>query len=388
MRKKALLWLVMAALALPFGALGQGADTQQLDALVDRAMAAAKTVGGSVVVYARGQLVYARDYGWRNKTRREPVDAHTYFKTASITKMVTGIGLMRLKEMGVVDLDRDISEYFGYPIANPHARRVPVTLRQLMSHTAGIKDTGGYSRLSSTVSQMLSAQLKRTNNFHNARAGSAYKYSNFGAGLVGAVMEAVTGLSVNAYMTQAVFAPLQMDAAYSAGLLQSPEDVSTQYQGGKVSKSAALYLKEAYEDWPDPERHYRTTVGTLWIRSRDLARLTALLCQGGHVDGVRLLTQDSVREMMAEQMSLGQSVTGQSPYGLFLERNDTIIKGKTVWGHQGMGAGSIVNTYFEPESGFVFTLLVNGGSTVRDNRVGALARRLIGELYPVFGPGH
>lgn len=380
-RKRVLLYTLMLCLLMPALSLGEADD---LDAFVDRAMRGAKVVGGTVVVYHRGQLVYARDYGWRNQTRKEPVDENTYFKTASITKMVTGIGLMTLKEQGLVDLDADISDYFGYRIANPKYTKQPLTLRQLMSHTASISEGGGYSRIKNTVGEMLALKHKRAGNYLAKAPGSSYQYSNFGAGLVGSIMEAVTNQSVQAYMAGAVFEPLHMDAAYNAGLLNSPQDVSSQYAGGKVSKSAALSIQDPHEDWADPERHYRITVGNVWMRARDLAKLTALLCEGGAIDGVRLLTPESVQEMMAEQRSLGLSVSGESPYGLFLEHNDTIIKGKTVWGHQGMSSGAIVNTYFEPDSGFVFTLLVNGSSMNRDNRVGKLARRLIGELYPRF----
>ena len=55
-----------------------------------------------------------------------------------------------------------------------------------------------------------------------------------------------------------------------------------------------------------------------------------------------------------------------------------------MYGHQGMSAGAILNVYFEPETQFVFVLFSNGGSKVRDNRVGVLARSMITYLYPLL----
>lgn len=355
-----------------------------IDARIDAYFKKAKTVGGSLVVMSKGRLVYSRDWGYKNLSARAPVDANTFFKTASITKMVTGIGLMTLRDSGRLELDRDISDYFGFRIGNPYYPNIPLTLRQLMSHTSSLSENGGFSNGRYTVSDMLTLSHRRTGNFIKKKPGSVYSYSNFGGGLAGALMEAVTDQSINRYMTQAVFAPLGMEAAYSASLLKTPEDVVNQYVDGKLSRAAGGYINEKYEDFPDPEKHFRTTAGDLWIRSRDLAKLAALLCGDGSYQGVRILSGESVQLMRLPQESLGRSVTAQSPYGLFLEHNDTIIKGKLVYGHQGMSPGAILNVYFEPETQFVFVLFSNGGSKVRDNRVGVLARSMITYLYPLL----
>lgn len=379
MQPKRLLSLLMCLFLLAPAVLAAPDDTE-----VDRMFRNAKTVGGSVVVYSRWQLVYARDYGVKN-VRQEPVDADTFFRTASITKMVTGVGLMTLVEQGKLDLDQDISAYFGYEIGNSRFGRVPITLRQLMSHTSSLRDTGGYSKLNNTVESLLKKSLKRTANFENYAPGSQYKYSNFGAGVTGAMMEAVSGQSIHSYMNAAVFSPLGIQGAYSASLVPDPGDVSSQFKDGKVSKSGSLSIKDGYEDHADPEDHYRITIGDLWMRSRDLARLLALLAGGGELDGVRLLSVDSLQQMMAQQDALQASVTGESPYGLFLEHNDTLVKGKMLYGHQGMSSGAILNAYFEPHSQFVIVVFSNGGSMVRFNRVSKLARAMVGYFWPMYG---
>ena len=92
----------------------RGEELAELDAYVDRAFEAAKTVGGSLVIMKGEDVVYARDWGYKDLRNKLPVDENTYFRTASITKMITGIGIMRLVDMGLLDLDEDISTYLGY----------------------------------------------------------------------------------------------------------------------------------------------------------------------------------------------------------------------------------------------------------------------------------
>ena len=376
--------LLLSLLMLtPVFSLAEEAD--ETDSYVDRAFKEAKTVGGSLIIIKGEDIVYARDWGWRDLRAKAPVDENTYFRTASLTKMITGIGLMTMVDEGLLGLDDNISGYFGYPIANGYYPKVPMTLRQLMSHTSSLLETGGYSNLNNKVGDMLAASRDRRSNFKKARPGSSYLYSNFGAGLTGSIMEAVSGLTIDDYMKSAVFEPLGIDASYSASRLSSPQDVSNQYLDGKLNRAASGALSKAYDPLPDPENHYRITVGDAWMRSRDMAKLLILLCGDGSYGDVQILSPDSVLEMRLEQMDLGKSVTDPSPYGLFVEHNDTFLDGIMVYGHQGMSDGAILNCYYEPQSGFGMVLFSNGGSKIRQNRVGALARKFFGYFYEIYG---
>jgi CubicO group peptidase (beta-lactamase class C family) len=108
------------------------------------------------------------------------------------------------------------------------------------------------------------------------------------------------------------------------------------------------------------------------------------LCGDGTVDGIKLLSQQSVEEMRANQKDLGASVTGDSPYGLCTGRLDDLIKGHMLYGHQGMASGTMSNVYYDPETEFIFVLLTNGCSQNRDDRVGKLPKNMINYLYPLF----
>jgi CubicO group peptidase (beta-lactamase class C family) len=381
MRKIAFLLMVVLMLSTLITANADDIDTQ-----VDSIFKSHKTVGGSLVIALHGEIVYQRDYGFANKSQKTLVTPQTYFRIASVTKMISAIGIMQLVEQNKIDLDADISTYFGYEIEDPYFPDISLTLRQAMSHTMPLNELGGYglSPGSRTIYDLLSKDNYYKNNFTKVKPGTEYRYSNFGAGLMGSIMEKVTQLSINQFMTESVFKPLNIDAAFSATLLSSPDDISAVHENGRLKRAGSYYLKQPYDDTVDPENHYRTTVGSLWIRSRDIAKLAIALCGDGIVDGVRLLTQQSVEQMRMNQKDLGASVTGDSPYGLCTARVDDLIEGHMLYGHQGMASGTMCNVYYEPDTEFVFVLLTNGCSQNRDDRIGKLPKSMISYLYPVY----
>ncbi|HPF87615.1 MAG TPA: serine hydrolase domain-containing protein [Candidatus Limiplasma sp.] len=382
---KRLLTLVLCLLLLVLPNLSMALTQDEIDWQVDDYFKKSRTTGGALVVVSAGEIVYEHYYGYQDKALEIPLTANTYFRIASVTKMISGIGLMQLYEQGLVELDVDISTYFGYEIANTYYPDTPITLRQLMSHTSTLSVNGGYGS-GATIHDMLAKELKRRGNYTDNEPGSVYAYSNFGAGVVGAIMEAVTGVSVNEYMTENVFQPLGLDAAYDPGQLSDPSCIPNIYAAdGSRYRSVAYMLNEGYEDFADPENHYRTTVGSLWIRADDLATLAIALCGNGSVNGVQLLTPESISLMRDDQATYGASVTGESPYGLFTQREETLLdENHTLYGHQGMFGGILCNVYFEPATQFCFIMLTNGCNNVLEDHVGVLARRQFAFAYETF----
>jgi len=354
------------------------AQSADVDADIDAIFRSCKTVGGAVLVARHGELVYERYYGLADIERRKPVTQDTYFRAASVTKFVSGIGVMILVESDLLELDADIGDTLGMPVRNPRFRNRPVTLRQLMTHTAGVYDHHGFTKANSTLRSLLVRNPR--NNFTDFRPGSTYAYSNFGAGIVGALMEAAAGQSVNAFMTGQVFMPMNIEAAYSASLLSSPEDVVSTYRGERVTRPAKDALKERYDDTCNPDAHIRTTIGRLWIRPRDLLKLVCLVGEGGELHGVRLLKPETVAQMIEPQSGVG-SVAGDTPYGLFTIRLEGVLSGVTLYGHQGNTAGFVCNAYFDPETGYAFVLMTNGTDQRGDGTINNLARRLITYTY-------
>lgn len=369
---KRLLCLLLALLSPACAAAADLGDT--LDSLFRQY----KAVGGVVVAARGGEIVFHYNYGWANKKEKLPVTDETYFKTASVSKLVSSLGVMRLVEDGLLDLDAPIGDYLGYPVRNPKHKDTPVTLRQLMSHTSSI--TGGY-----TGTAPLQTLLSRAAHWEKWTPGSRYDYSNLGAGVMGSLMEAVTGQDVNTYMQERVWTPLGIDAGYRVPLLDAPEQAALRYKAdGTLARRADFYLSEAWDPRALPEQHYGITVGDVWIRGDDLCRIGMMMAGGGELNGVRLLREDTVTLMLSDPK--GQpGVTADSPYGLCVERVTSLLPGKTLYGHQGLSDGIVCNLYWDPETQFVFALITNGSSTRMENHICKLSRKAFAAVWDAFG---
>ena len=367
---------IMLALAMIFS-LALAAAEESMDERVDRIFRDTKAVGGAFLVAQNGEIVYEHYYGVQQKTTGVPVTEKSYFRCASVTKLVTGIGLMKMMDDGMLEPDEDISTYLGYAVGNPRYPDTPVTLRMLMSHTAGLNENSSYSSKSSKLSNMIALDQKAKANFKDVRPGSEYAYSNFGAGITGAIIESVTGQDVSSFMREYLFEPLGIDAAYTATQLEEPEYLTATYhKDGSLYIAPSYALRQNYDAQATPDTHYRVTVGSLLIRPRDLTRLGIALCGDGTVDGVRVLSEDAIAMMRQEQSEETTGITSDSPYSFFTIRQDTLLEGRRVYGHQGTDEGIVCNLYVEPESQTVFCVMTNGCKTKREDGIMRLTRRL------------
>ena len=110
-----------------------------LDGYLPYALQAGDIAGASVAVVKDGQILTARGFGYSDVAKRKPVDpARTLFRPGSVSKLVTWTAVMQLVDEGKLDLDRDVNAYLDFKI--PPYDGKPVTLRQLMTHTAGFEE--------------------------------------------------------------------------------------------------------------------------------------------------------------------------------------------------------------------------------------------------------
>lgn len=374
---------LLLALCLALG--GALAEEEDLDARVRKIFKAHKTVGGTVLAAKDGKIVYQLNYGYADKGSKTKVTDDTYFRIASVTKMVSAIRVMQLVESGKVDLDEDLSTYLGFTLRNPYAKDTPITLRHLMTHTSSLSQKGGYGKAGRGISDLLALEGNHRANYYDETPGTKYRYSNFGAGLMGSLLEAVTGHNVNDAVTEGVFAPMGIDAAYHASLVAHPENVSSSYDaGGGLTRTAKKAIASDWDPSVNPDEHYMLTIGAVWITGRDLCRLGMLLCDGGTLDGVTLLAPETVAEMMSSQQGKG-GVQTESPYGLCVYRDETLLEDRMIYGHQGMSGGIACNVYYDPQSRFVFTMISNGCSNGMRNRICAISRKLFATLWEEYG---
>lgn len=366
--------------------IGTLAEDSMLDEKVRSTFKKRKTHGGMVIAAKDGEIVYELCYGYADEKSGEKVSPENYFRLASVSKLVTAVAIMRLVETGKLDLDENLGKILGgdtpYFAANPHFPKVSLTSRMLMTHTSSIQDKGAFSQ-NKPLCDILNVKKKTYSGFSKKyKPGSKYLYSNYGAGILGSVLEAVTGLRLTDAARELLFDRMGIDAAYHPLLLQNPERITTTYKlsGGMLTRSYRL-MKDPYKERINVDKDYDQSYGGLMIRGEDLCKIGIMLCDMGQYHGNQILEKATVLEMISDQKGKG-GIQADSPYGLNVERVTNLLPGHLFYGHQGMADGILCSLYFDPESRFVFALVTNGCNTnAKEDHICLLSRDLFELLW-------
>ena len=298
----------------------------------------------SVLAIRGGKVVYERQFGHRwidnaASSRSKPADAKTLYRIASISKLVTTIGVMRLVEDGILDLDRDVGEYLGYTVRNPRFPDSPVTLRMLLSHTSSLRDDAGYfwpegQRLQDVLKNGVGGESSKAWS-PQAAPGAWFHYANLPWGVAGTIMEKATGERFDRLMKRLVLDPMGLRGGYH--LADLPRD--------EIASIATLYRKRATDDaaawnpagpWVAQVDDFSKTPpvarataryeigsnatlfgpqGNLHISVADLGRVMRMLMDRGTLDGKRILDSASVETMLSRQWRADGGKNGLSSYG-------------------------------------------------------------------------
>ncbi|MFG2071204.1 serine hydrolase domain-containing protein [Nonomuraea maritima] len=218
-----MLMKLVAALVIAFGP-AQAPDLPGVGVLVDEyvttTMAEEKIPGVAVTVVAGGRQVVNKGYGWADVERRVPVDPdRTRFLIGSETKLFTAQAALQLVRADKLELDADVNTYLRtFTIRDTYPGR-PVTLRHLLTHTAGFDDDHLFGSASDV--RPLGEALAATQPARVRPPGTGVAYNNYGVALAGYLVETVSGMPFEEYVRRNVFEPLGMsDSTVACGGLR------------------------------------------------------------------------------------------------------------------------------------------------------------------------
>lgn len=209
---------MLLCLALPIAA----ADTKPFDVAVGASMEAvsasvgADTAGAAVVLYKNGSVVMSDGFGYADLSAKTLVTASTLFEIGEVSSTFVSVAALVLEGEGKLSLDVDIFTYLSADFAAKLALSYPVTVRQLLTGRAGFggrifdnsfdKEGHTFETLEEAILADVPAQV--------TLPGTAYSYSPFGIALAAFVIETVSGVSYNDYLTDKILAPLGMKNTY------------------------------------------------------------------------------------------------------------------------------------------------------------------------------
>src|SRR6187551_324649 len=181
-----------------------------LDGYMPYALRTGDIPGAVVTVVKDGQILTARGFGYADREKRTPVDPdRTLFRPGSVSKLITWTAVMQMVEQGKLDLDKDVNTYLDFKI--PEYDGKPITLRQIMTHTAGFEEAIKNLIFSDPAHlQSLGDYLKRWTPKRVFAPGTTPAYSNWATALTGYLVERVSGESFDDYCDRHIFAPLGM----------------------------------------------------------------------------------------------------------------------------------------------------------------------------------
>ena len=282
--------------------------------LSDR-MAQLHLPGASVAVIHDGEIQWARGFGI-TRVGGPPVTAKTLFQAASISKPVTALAVLRLVQAGGLDLDTDVNRYLkSWKIpSSTFTEEHPVTLRELLTHTAGVTVHGfrGYSSDAPipTLTQVLDGTPPANSPAIrvDTTPGTAWRYSGGGYVIVQQLLEDATGMPFAKLMRDTVLVPIGMtESAFDQPLPASRmPDVALPY------RSSGRPVKGGPHVYPE------LAPAALWTTPSDLARY-ALEVQHALAGSGRILSTAMASQMLTPGMNhwgLGPMIGGSAtrPY--------------------------------------------------------------------------
>lgn len=302
-----------------------------------------------------------------------PVAGDSAFRTASVSKMVTAALVMKLTEAGKVCLDADLDGVLPYSLRHPGAPGTPVTLRMLLTHTAGIRDGKAYIE---ALGKDVPAEALLREDSHTAHLpGEGCEYSNFGVGLAACVLEAALGRAFEELAQGWLFGPLGMRASFYPHRIQAPladarrvlPPARTPAFDGRARQAA---VKKGW-DQPDPGTHYSLAQGSCCLDMESAARLGQALMAPG------FLKKESLDAMRAPAASLaGRDPALTQGIGLFILR-DEALSPHVLYGHQGMAYGAVHMIFMDLKRGEGLVSLTSGVSEARKYILADVNRALI-----------
>ncbi len=358
---------------------------EDLEAFFDGVMAAhlqaQRIAGATVAVVKDGNLFFAKGYGHADFAKQVPVDPEqTLFRPGSTSKLFTWTAVMQLVEQNKLDLDADVNSYltqFQIPATFPQ----PVTLRNLLTHTAGLEDGGiGYLMTkkpedSLSLEEMLKKHMPArvrppTTDFSDGMNSS---YSNWGTALAGLIIANVSGMSFDEYIEKNIFLPLGMTSSTFGEPL--PPELAPRMSLGYKFKNGA-YKAGNFE-----YIHQFGPAGSLTSTAIDMARFMLAHLQNGKLGDARILREETAQLMHSRQLS-------PSPYinGTGLGFYETWINGQRWINHGGDTIYFHSNLSLLKEQNLGIFVSYNSGSVFPFSARNDLLKAFTNRYYPAQLP--
>jgi CubicO group peptidase (beta-lactamase class C family) len=320
--------------------------------------------GIGIALVTKGQVVFAGGVGKADIATNRDITADTMFRVGSITKGFVALTALQLAEQHKLDLDEKVADAAPeIPVVNPWAANSPVTLAQLLEHTAGFDDFSlaefydfdapPEKPLEWTLTHFRGPEVVRW------KPGSRMSYSNPGYGLAGYLLEKAGGAPLEDQIAANILRPLGMNHSDMRLTAEVKDQLAQGYEDGSPVPYYPIYLRPA---------------GELKSSPNEMARFVRMMLNRGELDGVRIVSPESITRMEMPETSLAARAGLKNGYGLgnYADLEFPIIQR----GHDGGIDGFLSRYIYIPDAGAGYFFSINASGSA-----GRAMRNLDALLY-------
>ena len=341
-----------------------------LDGLVPLQLERDDIAGVAIAVVKDGKVLFAKGYGYSDVKKKTPVSAeNTLFRPGSISKLFTWTAVMQLVEQGKLDLDRDVNDYLDFKI--PPTYPQPITLRNIMTHTAGFGETAkdlfvlDAKDLTPLRPYLVEHMPKRI-----FPPGTTPAYSNYATTMAGYVVQRVSGKPFNDYINESILKPLGMQHTTFAQPLP-PELKSLMSDGYQLASSPAGSF-EVVQAWP---------AGSVSTSAMDMTHFIIAHLQDGQFNGARILKPETAELMHSRQFAAHPAMNAMA-LGFYEETRN----GHRIIGHAGDTVYFHSDLHLIPDAGVGFFVSYNSAGKGEDSDRTALWEKFLDRYFPYTPP--
>ncbi len=204
---------------------------------------------GNVLIGKKGIVIYEKSFGYADYSTKEKLDSNSVFDIGSIAKEFTAVGILLLKDNGMLSLSDTLGKFFPLPYQS-------ITIRQLLTHTSGMSD--GYDLIEkyfdhnkiATNDDLINLLATKQPELY-FKPGEDLMYSGTGFNLLASVIEKLSGESYHNYMNKKIFKPLGMNHTMVANFPRPAGKIRNYANGFIYSDSLKKYIRadSEYVDW-------------------------------------------------------------------------------------------------------------------------------------------
>jgi CubicO group peptidase (beta-lactamase class C family) len=281
------------------------------------------SAGATISVVKDGEIFFAKGYGYADVEAKKKVEADkTLFRIGSVSKLFVWTAVMQLVEQGKIDLDEDINNYLTTFQIPPYEGK-PVTMANLMTHSAGFedyvvglfaKDEESLSPLGKILAEQIPARV-RPPSLHSS-------YSNHGTGMAMYIVELASGIPWETYLQDNILGPLGM--SHTTFTQPTPSSLADDMSKGYSSSDDGNFKEEDFEYIP------LAPVGACGSTATDMAVFMMAHLQFGQYGDVRILEEATARQMQSELFRHHPNVSPMGHGFIIVDTN-----GERIVGHGG-----------------------------------------------------